>query len=229
MPKEQKTPKLAGHLVVCTPLYGAVPVATFNSFLSMLGSVPAFFEKFGLSTLGGTYVQVARRKIAEDVLERDKKDPVDYLLWVDSDSVFSPQDVIALVTSAKETKSDLLSGFYVSKQEPRKAVAYRYINKGFQQMADVPKNTLFNVDAVGFGFLLMKLSVLKALVEKYGLKKAFTVFDEESKEDLGEDLNFCKLAKKEGFNIRLNSAIKIGHAGSVATPDVFYALHEKRG
>ena len=226
--KAEKVEKLAKHVVYCTPLYESVPVASFTSFIVALSSSFKLFEKFGFSSVRGTYLQIARRKIAEDVLERNKKEPVDFLLWVDSDSVFTVEDIAKLFLTQKKTKADLVSGFYVTKRPPIVPVCYKETKDGFVTPSEVPFNAVFEVDAAGFGFLLMKFSALKKVTEKYGLNKAFQVVDPETGEDLGEDLVFCKLAKKEGLKIVVNSGIQIGHAGSTITPEQFFATQKKK-
>jgi hypothetical protein len=70
----------------------------------------------------------------------------------------------------------------------------------------------------------MRMQVLKGLAEKHGLEKLFNVVDLETKKDIGEDMLFCRLARREGFKVRVNSAIKVGHAGAVMTPDNFRAM-----
>ncbi|MFH1586886.1 MAG: hypothetical protein ABID38_03455 [Candidatus Diapherotrites archaeon] len=219
--------KLAKYLMIAMPLYSAIAVPTFNSFIVSLSSLPAMVEKIGISMIGGSYVHLTRREIAKDILGRDEKSPVDYILWIDHDSVFSPQDIAGMLMTANENKTDILSGFYVQKHRPEIPLIYLKNKKGdgFAAVDDVPKDSLFEVDSVGFGFNLMRMDVLKKLIWKYGLEKLFNVSDEKGK-DIGEDFLFCSLAKKEGFKIWVNSAIKIGHYGGVITPEIHYAMKE---
>ena len=177
--------------------------------------------------MGGSYVHLTRREIAKDLLERDEKGPVDYILWIDHDSVFTPRDIARMLMTANDKDTDILSGFYVQKHRPEIPLIYLKNKKGdgFGVVDDVPKDSLFEADSVGFGFNLMKMDVLKKLVGKYGLKNLFNVSDGRGK-DIGEDFLFCSLAKKEGFKIWVNSAIKIGHYGGVITPEIHYAMKE---
>ncbi|MBI2597678.1 MAG: hypothetical protein HYW50_00610 [Candidatus Diapherotrites archaeon] len=214
--------KIAGHVVICTPLYELVPVPSFSSFITAFGSAPKLFGKLGFSSTRGTYLQIARRKIAEDVLNRDKEGPVEFLLWIDSDMVFSVENISMLFLAAKQHNADLMSAFYVTKREPISPVFYFEKNGGYESPKEVDKKYVFEVDGVGFGFLLMKMSALKKVAEKYGVAKAFHVIDPFNGEDLGEDLVFCKLAKKEGLKICVDTNNLVGHWGGTITPDKFF-------
>lgn len=218
---------LANHVVICTPLYEQISVPTFTSFISILGSAPQLFGKLGFSSTRGTYLHIARRKITEDVLKRNESQPIDFLLWIDSDSVFSSDDIVKLFMTLKQNNADLASGFYVTKREPIHPVCYKETESGFVSPKDVPENFVFEVDGVGFGFLLMKMSALKKVIEKHGVEKSFHLIDPFKGDDLGEDLVFCKLAKKEGLKIVVNSGIKIGHAGSTITPQQYFLSNKK--
>lgn len=209
---------LSEHLVVCTPLYSPIPVQTFNSFISALGALPQIARHVGVSMIGGTYVQIARRRIAEDVLKRNSESKIEHLLWIDSDTVFSAEDIAKILFVAKKENADIVSGFYVSKQDGIPICYKKGENNSYVPPLKVPENTLFEVDSVGFGFLLMKTGVLEKVVEKYGLEKAFSVVQPETGIDLGEDFVFCELAKKEGYRILVHSGIPVGHAGSVRRP-----------
>jgi hypothetical protein len=62
------------------------------------------------------------------------------------------------------------------------------------------------VEAVGFGFCLIKCSVLKSMFKRY--KSIF-----EPKWGVGEDIAFCIRAKKCGYKIFIDRDIKLGHIG----------------
>ncbi|GEM_PF-3012897 len=213
--------KIDKHIVVCTPLYESVPAPSFRSFINVMGSMSQVFEGASFSTSRSTLVHIARRKIAEEVMKLDEERPVDFLLWIDSDSVFSMENVLQLFYTQQKINADLASGLYVTKRDPIQTVCYTETLSGYASLTNIQENTIFQVDGVGFGFLLMKMDALKKVVDKYGVEKAFHVVDPFNGKDLGEDLVFCRAAKKEGLKIFVNSGIQIGHAGSVIMPKDF--------
>ena len=56
------------------------------------------------------------------------------------------------------------------------------------------------MDAVGFGFVLIRKPVIEAL------EFPFT-----TRTSKGEDIAFCENAKAAGFSIKVNTAAKVGH------------------
>ena len=65
-----------------------------------------------------------------------------------------------------------------------------------------PPTMLCEVDAVGFGALLMKMDVLD------GMEFPWFKFD-----DCGEDIYFCVRAKEHGFKVWLDPTYVLGHIG----------------
>src|SRR3989344_4138414 len=210
--------KLAGRVVVCMPLYGAIPVETFTSFFNLIAALPQLFEAAHFSFARRTFAHLSRRAIAENVLELRKKEKIDLLLWIDSDQVFTVEDIVKLFVAQKKEDADIIAPWIAHKQPPYKSVFYKKTKDAYAAVVDVPENAMFDLDAVGFGMVLMKMPVLEKLVKKNGFEKLFNSVDPKTGEDIGEDILFCKLAQKEKFSIKGISAINVGHAGAVIYP-----------
>ena len=71
---------------------------------------------------------------------------------------------------------------------------------------DYPKDQLFEVDASGFGAVLMDVGLLKRVWDKYGLPFSPAL-------GLGEDISFCWRAKQLGAKLYCDSSVKLGHIG----------------
>jgi len=210
--------KLAGRVVVCMPLYGAIPVETFTSFFNLIAALPQLFEAAHFSFARRTFAHLSRRAIAENVLELRKKEKIDLLLWIDSDQVFTVEDIVKLFVAQKKEDADIIAPWICHKQPPYKSVFYKKSKDAYAAVIDVPEDAMFDLDAVGFGMVLMKMEVLEKLVKKHSLEKLFNSVDPKTGGDIGEDILFCKLAQKEKFSIKGISAIKVGHAGAVIYP-----------
>ena len=63
-----------------------------------------------------------------------------------------------------------------------------------------PKDAVIDVDAVGFGFVLIRKPVIDALEHPFTTKTS-----------KGEDIAFCENAKAAGFSVKVNTAAKVGH------------------
>lgn len=78
-----------------------------------------------------------------------------------------------------------------------------------------PKNKLVECDAVGFGCVLIKTSVLKRMEPPYFMCSSGT----------GEDIYFCIQAKRAGARIFMDTSAKIGHLSNPSIIDE--DTHEK--
>ncbi len=66
-----------------------------------------------------------------------------------------------------------------------------------------PNTGLIEVDAVGSGLLYVKRKVFDAIGEPWFFYET----------GIGEDVNFCKIAKERGFKIFIDTNINVGHIG----------------
>lgn len=171
--------------------------------------------------------------LSGDVLKGVKQKPFngeldyDYLMWIDSDMVFKSDDFYQLLSNSG--KYPIISGMYPIDQENYSAVLKwdetKFLEQGYFQFikkSDLIDNSLKNeyptypivpVSYNGFGFMLVKRGVFesidypwfepifKTLLSKNGLIKDFT----------GEDVSFCLKAKELGFDIMVDTSVKLGH------------------
>ena len=133
----------------------------------------------------------------------------DYVLYADSDMVFSADDLNKLLAHDK----DIVSGLYVTRSGDNRNVAYKEVITRRRFPWREPKLIHDNgtagytsVSAVGFGFCLIKTSVLKYMFKRY--KSLF-----EPKWGVGEDIAFCLRARRCGYKIYLDRDVKLGHIG----------------
>lgn len=133
----------------------------------------------------------------------------DYVLYADSDMVFSSDDLKKLLSH----DDDIVSGYYVSRDGNEKPVIYSKIitrrRFPFRLPELIPDNKTAGfgpVAACGFGFCLIKTSVLKSMLKRY--KSLF-----EPKWGVGEDIAFCIRAKRCGYQVFCDRDVKLGHVG----------------
>ena len=153
----------------------------------------------------GSLIYDARDSIAQYAVEND----YDYILYADSDMIFSSEDLKRLV--AHDT--DIVSGLYVTRRGENKNVCYKKIitRRRFpyrqpELIVDPSTSGYAPVAACGFGFCLIKTSVVKTMLKRY--KSLF-----EPKWGVGEDIAFCIRAKKCGYQIFTDRDVKLGHIG----------------
>lgn len=204
-------------VVVGIPLMGGTPAMSYHDRMMMwkyLGhrEEQDFWEKksprysFALNVTGDILIQYARERFAESVLELD----ADYLLMVDDDMLAPPDLFFKLVANDK----DICAALAFTRNPDHKPVIYDviegkdpmtkqpyYINKFAM---NYPRNTLVECDAVGFGAVLIKRKVIEAMKTPRFMGMM----------GCGEDITFCYKAKKLGFQVWMDTRIKLGHLGA---------------
>lgn len=196
--------------------------------LKYLIAIPCFdtvYTDFMLSMLniqrvGEVYCQVVKSSLIYDA--RNKladiavKEGYDRVLWLDSDIIFEP-DLMSKMSKHLDSGLEYISGLYFKRQYPTDPVIFQTISQvqnGNELVTeakvynDYPKDTLFEVDATGFGAVMMTTELIKKIKDKYGLPFSPTL-------GLGEDMSFCLRAKRLGAKLYCDSSIKLKHIGSV--------------
>lgn len=161
--------------------------------------------KFHLVTLPRVFPALARERIAEHARIANCQ----YLLMFDDDMILMPDLFERLFAHQK----DIVAALAFTRLLPCKPVIYN-LTKGWDAVERkdyyinhtveaYPKDQLVQCDAVGFGAVLIKLSVLDALPQPWFMVTS----------GAGEDIHFCHQAGKAGFKIFMDTATKIGHLG----------------
>lgn len=148
----------------------------------------------------------ARDKIAMDALASK----VDWVMWLDSDIVYPPNVIRKLMSRNK----DMVTGLYYKRTPPYTPCIYQLNDDKLQPYLDYPEDDLFPVEASGFGCMLMKAKVIKAVYDKFG--GCFFPVNGIG----GEDLSFIKRARECGIGVWCDSSVKCGHIGrQIVMPD----------
>ena len=180
-----------------------------------------------IERIGQTYCAVtkssliydARNALAKQAMDGD----FDYILWLDSDVQFEP-DLLKRLMAHIDNGLDFVSGLYFKRCYPTAPVVFKTIiqrKEGKELITealtynDYPKDQLFEVDAAGFGAVLMKVDLLRKVWNKYGLPFSPSL-------GLGEDMSFCWRAKQVGAKLYCDSSIKLRHIGLTAYGESTY-------
>lgn len=142
----------------------------------------------------------------------------DRVLWLDSDMEFEPDLLERLTEDLEQNQVDMVCAFYTTRKGKIKPVIYDKCGYNHREGSaevipfantfyDYPKDSVFEVEACGFGGVLMNVSLLKEIEQKYGLPFAPIL-------GFGEDLSFCLRARDLGKKILCDSRIKMGHVGT---------------
>jgi hypothetical protein len=132
----------------------------------------------------------------ESTLDAAKDVEAKVFLWIDSDILWSPEDVLKIYGSDK----DVISGTYVMETGNAVAKTDHWLEPHEIFNADGP----INLDFCGLGFFAIKGEVLKSIPEPRFASTLVTDME-------GEDIAFCKKLKAAGFDIWLDPSIRLGH------------------
>jgi len=175
---------------------------------------------FGWFTTGRLLTAYAREKLAENAIKQD----FDFILMMDNDMLYPIDFVECMLKDMEDNPQiDVLAPLAFMRNPPHYAVMYMveegydpilkkdyYINKFVR---NYPKNKLVECDAVGFGAVIIKTSLLKKMKPPYFMSTAGS----------GEDIWFCYKAKREAnARIFMDTRIKLAHLGSPVIIDEDY-------
>lgn len=159
-----------------------------QSLVATYARWPDYAERT-IHVTSGPDIGHARNLIAKTFLATEW----DQLLMVDTDIVFTPDDIHMLARS----DYPIISGLYRASDD--KLMAARW-QDGFRWPLHAPgfDGIYPKVDAVGMGFCLIERKVL-----------ADCSFDPVS--GYGEDVSFCIRATERGYPIHLDPRVRVGH------------------
>ena len=139
----------------------------------------------------------------------------DRVLWIDSDMQF-PADLLIRLNEDMDTNGlDCVAGYFTSRSDDQKPCIYKDIHwevdDGRVKTSADPvtecHDGLFEVAGVGFGAVLIKTEMLKAVCDAFGPPFQPLPF-------LGEDLAFCWRAGQLKRRMWCDGRIQIGHIGT---------------
>ncbi len=153
-----------------------------------------------------TVVSWARDDLARCGLKEKSpfsQQPFTHFLWLDADQIFKPD----LACQLARHSVDIVSALYFHRKGAPTPVVFTRNEKdptGLKHftLLEIPP-TLVEVDAFGFGAVMMRREVLEKMPEPW-----FT-----QPWDCGEDIAFCVYAKKHGFKLHLDAQYTLAHVG----------------
>ena len=157
----------------------------------------------------------------------------DWLLWVDSDIVVTPDSLKLIWDSADKVSRPVVSGtYFVSKEnerslmQPFPALFKEGSNKHeLQIIHPLPKNELIKVDSAGFGFLLMHKSIVPKLRE---VSPNYSLFAEEEgvgDKYISEDIVFFRKLKAAGVDLYAHTGAVVQHMKRFSLDINYYNLY----
>jgi len=203
------------HVVFCLPgrSYTEGYFESWNNLRSAVakrGDIQMTIVLGGMASIVHLRNQLVARGV--DGLKKDAVPfngmPYDYMMWIDSDTVFEPDDFYRLL----EADKDIISGMVPIDMSGRGALG-QFNNfspvKHLNITSVKPEDPIFEIDFCGFAFLLVKHGVFESMSYPWFWPESFMVEDRIICP--GEDFGWCLRAKKLGWHIYAHPAVNLGH------------------
>jgi hypothetical protein len=145
--------------------------------------------------------------------------PSEWLLWVDSDIVITPQVLKMLWDVADKKTRPVVSGLYFvsgqNEQSLMQPVPAMYMETGdiykTQVVMPFKENAVIPVDVTGFGFILMHKSIVEPVRAAAGDFSVFGENHQAADKFISEDVSFCRYLKKAGIQLYVHTGAHVQH------------------
>ncbi len=198
-------------VVIGLPSCGTIRVETATSIAYMLSNSQVVYNIF---TPISCYIHDSREATGEHALNLK----ADYVLFIDSDMKF-PENALSVLMSRNV---DIIGAMYNFRSFPKKSViklddkyseeckseATGNENEIYATLKDSTRP--FRCAALGGGFTLIKTDVFRKLPQPW----FFFEFSRIPNKAVGEDVWFCNLARKHGYEVWADPTIEVGHIGA---------------
>lgn len=163
--------------------------------------------------VNGTYIDRSRTELVKQAVEWGAT----HVLFLDSDMHFPPDTAHRLLRHNK----DIVAVNYAKRRFPHLPVTFKHMpdpelgtDSAVFCYTDKDSTGLEEVDAVGFGAVLIRMNVFAKIPPtcfETGLVKDTGIY-------MGEDTHFCHAAREAGFQVWIDHDLskEIGHSGTRA-------------
>lgn len=204
------------NLIIATPGYSVLSgylrsLLAATQELNQRGITWAFSQEYASHVANAREMTLNGDNQNDPTEQRPFKGQVTYdkILWIDSDIMFTPEDVI----KAYESPYDIVAGAYMIASG--EVVVYKELfGPGLTKDEVLEMTEPTKIFGAGMGFMAVKSGVFESLTRPWfqspmvttqfnGKDFAFPI--------IGEDLSFCYRAGQAGFEVWFDPSIKLTH------------------
>lgn len=170
----------------------------------------------------GSQIDQERNDIVEGFLAHPDRPA--WLLMIDADMVWKPEDVTRLLEVADEKDAPVVGGLCFAESRQNRGELWPTMmvfvpgeegeDFGLKRIMDWPRGQVCKVDATGAAFLLVHRSVFEQLREVMGAKHPAPWFavTYSTTERFGEDVTFFMRLHMLGIPVFVHTGVSVGHA-----------------
>jgi GT2 family glycosyltransferase len=195
------------NILALMPCYKIMEIDAVKSLTAFQADIYSRGDHLHIVYINGFNAVMARTMLAKYAAEN----PADWVIWLDSDHIYKASDLYALIERCEKDNLPMLSANYYLKS-PGKVSAHTRLDavKGHFTQAELTGD-IVECDIVGFGFLVMRGSFIKEMVDKYGND----LFLMDNTNNTTEDVYFCRKVLECGNKVLFHSGITVGHLMTV--------------
>lgn len=206
-------------IFIATPTYNTVPLEYHNNIISLISQLNNKKIDYRYAVLSDCNLARSRAELTQAFLSSG----ADKMVFIDTDMIFTIDNFYKLISH----NLPIVSGLYI-KRNDNNIMTFKSENN--QLTTDL--NRLLKVKYAPTGFLAITRECVEKVIEKYPETKykslyfnnAYALYDNIIDEDesyLSTDFSFCKRARSCGFEIYIDTNIRLGHCGTkIFTPTI---------
>ena len=214
-------------ICIAMPCYDSVKINTMLSIFQLIQLLGKGGVEVGINTMKSPLIHQARNYLTAVFLTTEYS----HLLFIDADVEFAPEAVLRMMMA----KKDIICTPYRAKNPDLNNHTYT-VKFPDPKVIPILPGGLVEIEAGPTGLMLIDRKVFEKIIKNrpdlkiknrvnpgikedeksHGFYHLFFDFAFEDGYTIGEDLSFCKLARKEGFKLYANIDSMTAHRGEYA-------------
>ena len=187
------------RLLIAIPCMDTVRYEFAESLANLCKHLSAIGVSYDIKWIASSIIYLAREELANHAIN----EAYEYMLWLDSDMVFTPDHFDLL----RALDVPFATGIYRSRRSPY-ALVLKDIHTKYNRVMEIPDEP-FEVAACGFGFVLIKTEVLYKV--RANCMTCFTPTPSS-----GEDYAFCERWLKMDGKIIAHPDVRLEHISYIS-------------
>jgi hypothetical protein len=173
----------------------------------------------GLTMVTGTYIHTARQDVMKMVLDNK----ITHVMFIDADMRFPRDACVRLFETVEKTGKSVVGCNYAGRGIPSHFVALKKVGTdkdpgGARLVTNAASEGLEEVEALGFGCVMIKTDCLKKMPDMAKKPWFFYEWLPRQNEQVGEDVYFCNLLRSTGVKLYVDHDLskEVQHLGQFA-------------
>lgn len=194
-------------ILALMPCYKFMEIPAVQSLTGFQAEIYSKGDNLHIAYTNGFNAVQARTALIEYASKQD----IDWVIWLDSDHIYNARDMYKLIDKANSICAPMLSATYYMRGAGKQTAHTRFdADLGHFKQEELTGDVM-ECDVIGFGFVVMRGSFIKDMINRFGKD----LFKMDYDNNTTEDVYFCRKVKEAGHKILFDSGVIIGHLTTV--------------